>query len=193
MQERKLDGQDFSVEFNYGISKFTSWFPKHNNFLWVCWLLDKNLTNFDRLCTIDLETVDYFFPKGHSKQTSNFSFISSLKILGGATKQDVLQFATLRYFLQLYSIFFNLMSSFNLSITYLVCHIQFWLHSTQCLQIMIYQDYTCCFTSCLFWLLWSIKWFMFSQTVSTKKLFKKHSKRILHLGILLKKDLMYSI
>ena len=145
------------------------------------------------ILTVDLETVDYFFPKGHRKQTSNFSFISSLKILGGATKQDVLQFATLRYFLQLYSIFFNLMSSFNLSITYLVCHIQFWLHSTQCLQIMIYQDYTCCFTSCLFWLLWSIKWFMFSQTVSTKKLFKKHSKRILHLGILLKKDLMYSI
>ena len=38
-----------------------------------------------------------FSPKGHSKQTSNFPFISCMKILWGANKQDVLLMATLPY------------------------------------------------------------------------------------------------
>ena len=132
------------------------------------------------VCTVDFQTVDY--------QCKKSTFSRKVTV----NKNQMLLNKTCSC-LRLYGIFFNLMSSFNLSTTHLVCHIQFWLHSTQCLQIMIYQDYTCCFTSCLFWLLWSIKWFMFSQTVSTKKLFKKHSKRISHLGILLKKDLTYFI
>ena len=43
--------------------------------------------------TVDQATIAkiYFLPKGHSKSTSNFPFISSLEILGGATKHSTVR------------------------------------------------------------------------------------------------------
>ena len=49
-------------------------------------------------CSVTNSRPGYFFAKGHIKKTSNLPFISNLKILEGATKHDVLLFATSRYF-----------------------------------------------------------------------------------------------
>ena len=73
-------------------------FKRARCLLFFVWTVNDVMEDTIKSGTVDRNTIAKinFFPIGHIKQISNFPFIiiSSLKILEGATKVDVLLFVT---------------------------------------------------------------------------------------------------